>query len=127
MKRNITILLAEDDEDDAMLFSDAISEMHLGIDLTILCNGEKLMEHLELNEFLPDIIFLDLNMPKKNGFDCLREIKNHSSWKNIRTIILSTTSNEAQIKDCYSLGADMFLTKPGSFDKLKSNLIRCLI
>jgi DNA-binding response OmpR family regulator len=126
MKTNITIFLAEDDEDDAILFSDAISELLSDFDLTILCNGEKLMKHLETIQFLPDIIFLDLNMPVKNGFECLTEIKSHSSWKGIRTIILSTTSDDAQIKYCYSLGADMFLTKPHSYDKLKLYLKQCL-
>jgi CheY-like chemotaxis protein len=99
MKANITIFLAEDDEDDVMFFSDAINDLPIEVNLTILCNGEKLMEHLESIEILPDIIFLDLNMPKKDGFDCLKEIKTHSSWKGIKTIVLSTTCDDAQINN----------------------------
>jgi len=120
------IFLAEDDEDDALFFKEAVSELLSNADLMIFTNGEKLMNQLDTNEVLPDIIFLDLNMPKKNGFECLKEIKSNSSLKAIKTIILSTTSDDVQIKKCDSLGADMFLTKVNSYNKFKLILESCL-
>lgn len=127
MKTNLLIFLAEDDEDDASLFKDALSELESSANLTILVDGEKLVKLLETNEILPDIIFLDLNMPKKNGFECLEEIKSNSLWKKIKTIILSTTSDDVQIKKCYFLGADMFISKHSDYNQFKLNLERCLL
>ena len=121
----MNIFLAEDDEDDALFFKEVLSELLSNADLTIFTNGEKLMNQLYMNELLPDIIFLDLNMPRKNGFECLKEIKSNSSLKAIKTIILSTTSDEVQIKKCNSLGADMFLTKVNSYNKFKLILMNC--
>jgi len=121
------IFLAEDDEDDALFFTQAVSELSLDISLTILCNGDKLIKQLEKHDVLPDIIFLDLNMPLKDGLECLREIKTHSLWKAIKIIMLSTTSDKAQIAKCYSLGADIFVTKAPNFNIFKLNLEACLL
>lgn len=126
MKKNLSIFLAEDDEDDALFFKEAVTELISNVNLTILINGEKLLSQLEKIEVLPDVIFLDLNMPIKNGFECLQEIKSNSLWKEIRTIILSTTSDIAQINKCYFLGADIFLTKAADYDEFKLNIKRCL-
>jgi CheY-like chemotaxis protein len=127
MKTNMSIYLAEDDEDDAMLFKEAIAGMSSGVYLTILCNGDKLMKLLAVNEVLPDVIFLDLNMPLKDGFKCLEEIKEHTAWRNIRTVILSTTSDDRQVKKCYSLGADTFITKSPNYHEYRLNIERCLL
>jgi len=127
VRSNISIFLAEDDDDDASLFKEAVTELVSDVNLVILSNGEQLMRQLETNEQLPDIIFLDLNMPVKNGLDCLKEIKSSSLWKSIKVVVLSTTSDDIQIKKCYSLGADVFVTKPPSYDKLKLHLKSCLL
>lgn len=127
MKTQLSIFLAEDDEDDALFFKEILSELISNATLTILIDGEKLLKQLEKNEILPDIIFLDLNMPKKNGFECLKEIKSNLLWKGIKTIILSTTSDTIQINKCYSLGADLFLTKFSNQHEFKLNLKRCFL
>ena len=127
MRTNLTIFLAEDDEDDALFFKEAMSDLLVSANITILIDGEELLKLLETNTILPDLIFLDLNMPKKNGYECLKEIKNNYLWKQIKTIILSTTSDTAQIKKCYFLGADTFITKASDFDEFKLNLGQCLL
>jgi CheY-like chemotaxis protein len=127
MKSKLSIFLAEDDEDDALFFEDAIFELSADADLVVLNDGVELMQRLETNEVLPDIIFLDLNMPKKGGFQCLEEIKTNPSLKGIKTIILSTTTDAEQISKCYSLGADIFITKVSNQHEFKANLKRCLV
>jgi CheY-like chemotaxis protein len=127
MKTNMSIFLAEDDEDDVSFFLEAISELFSDIRVTIACNGKMLMQQLKMSEVVPDAIFLDLNMPLKNGVDCLKEIKSNDAWKGIKTIILSTSSDDTQKQECYSLGADIFLTKPASIDKLTLYLKSCLL
>lgn len=124
--KKISIYLAEDDGDDAALFREAITDIIEQADITVVDNGVKLIDHLQIDSVKPDFIFLDLNMPKKNGFDCLEEIKNHDSWKKIKTIVLSTTSDEQQIKKCYSLGADLFITKVWDLKLYKDLLKECL-
>jgi len=126
MKTDLTIFLAEDDADDVLFFKEAVADLLSSANITILFDGEELIKLLETDTILPDIIFLDLNMPKKNGFECLKKIKNNSLWKQIKTIILSTTSDDTQIKKCYFLGADKFLTKAVDYSEFKLNLWQCL-
>lgn len=120
------IALAEDDEEDVDFFKDALSEIDVDAHLTVVKNGMLLINHLENTHELPDIIFMDLNMPYKNGIQCLEEIKTADKWKGIKTIILSTSSNKDQIKELYDMGADFYLTKPASFTELKKQLFECI-
>jgi len=126
MKSNISIFLAEDDEDDALFFEDAIFELLVDANLVVLTDGVELMKQLETTEELPDIIFLDLNMPRKNGIECLKEIKRNSTLKTIKTVILSTTTDDTEIKKCYSLGADLFISKVSNHNEFKLVLKNCL-
>jgi len=126
MKSNISIFLAEDDEDDALFFEDAIFELLVDANLVVLTDGVELMKQLETTEELPDIIFLDLNMPRKNGIECLKEIKRNSTLKTIKTVILSTTTDDTDIKKCYSLGADLFISKVSNHNEFKLVLKNCL-
>ena len=120
------IFLAEDDEEDADIFKDALSELNLCTNLTVVQNGILLMDLLESSETLPDIIFLDLNMPLKNGLQCLKEIKGSDKWKSLNTIILSTSSSKMQKEEMYSHGANFFLTKASTYKEFKSNLAGCI-
>ncbi len=114
-----TIILAEDDEDDASLFKDLFEELHLGFELTIVGNGVLLMDHLTNNYKVPEIVFIDLNMPLKNGLECLQEISKNERLKNIRLIILSTSSDARHLSEAYRLGAEQYLIKPTDFLEYK--------
>ncbi|WP_025763548.1 response regulator [Dyadobacter tibetensis] len=114
------IFLADDDLDDCVLFQDALMEVSSETVLTTANDGIELIQLLESMPVPnPDVIFLDLNMPKRNGFECLQQIKNNSSWRNIPVVIFSTTGQEEMINKVYETGANYFIRKPGSFPKLK--------
>jgi CheY-like chemotaxis protein len=120
------ILLADDDIDDCLFFKDALEELGISTQLTTVHNGEQLMRVLNENEQLPDILFLDLNMPRKNGFDCLAEIKKAESLKHLTVIILSTSFNQTAANQLYNNGAQHYIRKPNEFSQLK-NLIHTAI
>ena len=121
-----TLFLAEDDDEDKELFTYIISEISPDIKISVANNGIKFMSLLDNATQLPDFIFLDLNMPLKTGFECLQEIKNSEKWKQIKTIILSTSSYPEQIEEVYKLGADLYLEKPNSYSRFKDSLSKCL-
>lgn len=119
----LPVLLADDDMDDRMLFADAISDLKLPIDLQLVKDGAELMDYLLTSALImPEILFLDLNMPRKNGFECLEEIKNHPSLKEIFIIIYSTTESQKEIDHVFEQQANLFIKKPNSFTELKNTL-----
>ncbi len=120
------IFLAEDDEDDADLFKDVLSDLNKNVQLSIAENGLKLIALLEQADALPDLIFTDLNMPIKNGFQCLEEIRSRPEWNSIKLIIHSTTSQQDQIDKAYRLGANLYLPKSTDYIEFRNALIRCL-
>jgi CheY-like chemotaxis protein len=115
------ILLADDDEDDCILFEDALKEIcPERSNLTTTNDGFRLMQLLKSPApHSPDIIFLDLNMPVKNGFQCLSEIRKNKDLKSIPVVIFSTTAQKEAIDKVYEGGASLYIRKPGSFSKLK--------
>ena len=117
------ILIAEDDADDRFLLQAAFDENSFNDILQFVENGVELLEHLNgcisaADIVLPDIILLDLNMPKKDGREVLREIKQVPEFRKIPIIIFSTTNNRQEITRCYELGANSYITKPNSFEQL---------
>ncbi|HMJ69024.1 MAG TPA: response regulator [Cyclobacteriaceae bacterium] len=112
------ILLADDDNDDCLLFTDALNDMPLVTQLTTVRHGEELMLHLHAKEELPDLLFLDLNMPRKNGFECLIEIKQSEKLSAIPVIIFSTSFEPDIVKRLYRNGARYYICKPNAFDHL---------
>lgn len=113
------ILLIDDDEDDFFFFREAVRSINT--DISVAYVSDNLADPGVLGELHPDIIFLDINMPKKNGFDYLRQIK-QSTYKDIPVVIYSTTGNQSFIKEAYETGAHLFFTKPFSFDTLVAAL-----
>jgi CheY-like chemotaxis protein len=120
-QRERIIFLADDDVDDCDLFEDALNEVSEDVTLKTAGDGIKLMNILvDTVPPAPDVIFLDLNMPRKNGFECLAEIKSDSKLKNIPVIIFSTSAEKEFIDRVYSGGANYYLCKPQNFSKLKT-------
>ena len=119
-----TILLAEDDEDDYFLFCEAIKDFQGSLSLNWVRNGEELIA--ELTHHKTDIIFLDINMPLKNGFECLREIRSDDSLKKIPVIIYSTSDDTKLIDSMYNAGANLYLCKPIEFKKLKGRIHKAI-
>lgn len=117
---SIHILIADDDEDDRAFFKEAINELKMNSKLTLFKDGKDLMEYLKLpNIKLPHILFLDLNMPFKNGFECLKEIRANNRYKDISIAIYSTSSSEKDIEDTFIEGANIYIKKPNDFTELK--------
>lgn len=123
---NKKIFLAEDDIEDIEIFTDIISEISSGINISVAKNGLELMSLLECETQHPDFIFLDLNMPIKTGFECMNEIRGSEKWKGVKIVILSTSSYREQTKDVYKMGADLYLQKPNSYSAFKDILSKCL-
>lgn len=121
-KDSVHVILADDDGDDCGIFVEALNEVapHAVIDCT--SNGDKLMQKLSEGILLPDIIFLDLNMPGKNGHDCLKEIRSEETLKSIPVIIYSTAEASEDIDKTFEEGASLYLPKPHSFSDLKAML-----
>ena len=118
--RQLTILLADDDTDDCIFFKEALDELLLSTHLTVVHDGEQLMQQLinETNEF-PDVLFLDLNMPRKNGFECLSEIKLSKKLNQLPVIIFSTSFEQEVVNQLFQNGAQYFIRKPSEFSQFK--------
>ena len=122
------VFLAEDDEDDRLLFNEALLVVAGSALLTESKNGLELMKNLHTTSSqFPDIIFLDLNMPLKDGFECLEEIrKERNELANVPVVVFTTSSNKANIDVAYKLGASGYAVKPDNFEKLKNVIIQAL-
>jgi len=121
-----TILLVDDDTDDQVLFLDALSHVNKTVKCDIANNGLEAMEALRSKTSSPDLIFLDLNMPKMNGYECLVEIKKEHSFKHIPIVIYSTSRIETEKQRTLEMGAKHFFTKPNDFTVLMNELDRIL-
>ena len=120
---SLHIMLADDDEDDRLFFREAFEEVKINYEFSTFNDGEQLMDYLnEASNPLPDIIFLDLNMPRKSGIECLREIRNDDRLKKISVAIYSTSSSEQDIEDTFVSGANVYIKKPNDFNMLKKIL-----
>ena len=125
-KKAITILVADDDSDDRMMIREALEENLLANDLRFVEDGEELMDYLlRLGKYQspsssprPGIILLDLNMPRKDGREALKEIKSHAHLRGIPIIVLTTSKAQEDIFRTYDTGVSSFVTKPVTFDAL---------
>ena len=127
----VTILICDDDEDDRLLTSQALAQAHLSNDIRYVEDGEQLMDYLHRRGAYsgqngkaprPGLILLDLNMPKKNGRECLREIKADDNLRDIPIVVLTTSRQEEDIATSYQLGANSFIAKPVTFSGLVESL-----
>lgn len=125
--QSINILLADDDEADCLLFKDALEELPVSIHLSIVRNGEELMTELaQAGGNLPDVLFLDLNMPRKNGFASLSEIKRSTELQNLPVVIFSTASAQELVKNVFKDAAHYYICKPNDFLQLKKVVYEAL-
>jgi CheY-like chemotaxis protein len=125
--RSVTILLADDDEDDRVLTADALRRSRLVNDLRFVVDGDDLMQYLRgtgayaaggLAAPRPGLILLDLNMPKKDGREALAEIKGDPELRRIPVVVLTTSKAEEDIFRTYDLGVNSFVSKPVTFEQL---------
>ncbi len=129
MSKELTkVLLADDDEDDRIIFKDAFKEVKVKTKVDVVKDGNELMNFLkgEENE-IPDVLFLDLNMPCKTGIECLAEIKSDERLKDMAIVIYSTSASEKDIEDTFVKGANVYLQKPSDFGILKKLLSEVII
>ena len=124
----IVILMADDDADDRLLAKDALADCKINSEVHFVENGEELVEYLHrrgkfgANTPRPGLILLDLNMPKKDGREALREIKSDPELRKIPVVVLTTSRADTDISQIYELGANSFITKPVSFDALVNTM-----
>ncbi|MCX6351070.1 MAG: response regulator [Bacteroidetes bacterium] len=133
IKTHLDILLADDDTDDCIFFTAAVDELKLSHLLTVVHDGEQLMQMLSKDlgndgfAPLPDVLFLDLNMPRKNGRECLQEIKSSEHLKALPVIMFSTSFEQEVVNLLYKNGAQYFIRKPADFSQFKKIIQQTLL
>ena len=124
-KKSTHILFSDDDTDDALLFTQAADLLTSPLLLSFAEDGEQLMRYLA-KEMLPDMIFLDLNMPVKDGLECLEEIRSDKKLDWLPVIIYTTSDNPKDIETCFKLRANLYVVKPTSFENIIKTLKKIL-
>ena len=115
----IQILYADDDADDCHFFKEALKALPIHTQISTVKDGAELMDYLSDNtEHLPHVLFLDINMPCKNGFECLTEIKESEKWKDIPVVMFSTSNSREKINILFKSGANVYVHKPNDFAQL---------
>ena len=127
ISRNFNILLADDNLDDCLLFKEPLEELPVTSNLSLVHDGDQLMEQLTTKGTkLPDVLFLDLYMPRKNGFASLGAIKRNSDLQKLPVIIISTVSEQESIKNVFRDAAHYYICKPSNFSLLKKVIYETL-
>ncbi len=115
-----SLLLADDDMDDCIFFQEALKDLEVDSTLATVSDGVELMQYLSKNQDnLPDLVFLDLNMPRKTGYECLSEIRQCESYRDLPIIIVSTSFDPQIVNLLFEKGAHHYIRKPADFNKLK--------
>ncbi|AOW17347.1 response regulator [Polaribacter vadi] len=119
----INVVLADDDEDDRLFFSEAFDELKINTKVSTFNDGVYLMDYFNSEDaILPQVLFLDLNMPRKSGLDCLKELRADEKFKDVAIAIYSTSSSEEDVENTFVLGANIYIKKPSDFKSLKKVL-----
>ena len=123
MKTTASVLLVEDNAADVDLTRETLSTSRLRIELEVARNGVEALERLNAcvmeGRELPDLILLDLNLPRKDGREVLAEVRGTPSYRHVPVVVLSSSQAERDIAQCYALGANCYVTKPVGFDAFK--------
>ncbi len=126
-KENICrVFLVDDDADDREFFSEALEEVNSNLGLTLFSGGEEVLNKLDFIDELPNIIFLDLYMPKMDGRECLKKIRSDARLDTVCVVMYSTYMDLEQIDELFNAGANRFLNKPSSYPALKNALDRAI-
>lgn len=120
------LLLADDDTDDCLFFKEVLDELQLLNTFQTVSDGVELMNYLNNASQLPNVLFLDLNMPRKDGIECLSEIKSNNKLQQLPVIIISTSLNADVVDLLYQKGASFYIRKPGEFSKLKRVVLEAI-
>jgi CheY-like chemotaxis protein len=126
MNRLLNILLIEDDTIEVMKFNRVLSTININQKVVEANNGEEALTILKVKEFIPDIIVLDLNMPKMNGIEFIRILKADEYLKYIPVIILTTSNNRKDVLECYRIGIAGYLIKPLKYKDYESLITRLI-
>lgn len=126
LERDVYIHMADDDEDDRLIFQEAIGDVHTNLNLSFSVDGQDLLDFLRYEgkhenragPVLPDLILLDLNMPRMSGQEALKQIKSDANLRRIPILIMTTSSAEQDILSTYDIGANSFITKPVTYEAL---------
>ena len=125
--KKLNILLADDDTDDCTFFKEALEDLKLSAQLTVVRDGVELMKQLtDTEKEIPDVLFLDINMPRKNGHECLLEIKANKKLKELSIVMFSTSNSLDKINMLFKSGAHVYIHKPGDFTQLKQVIYHAL-
>jgi CheY-like chemotaxis protein len=123
----LNVLLADDDLDDYTFFKTALAALPLSTELKAVKDGQELMELLNNESYeLPTVLFLDINMPRKNGFECLSEIKKTERLKDLPVVMFSTSNSRDAMTALFKTGAHVYIRKPGNFEQLKELIYHAL-
>ena len=126
INKQYDLLLADDDFDDCMFFKEAVEELPFSVKLTTVNDGIELMQYLSTLKDFPDLLFLDLNMPRKGGMECLFEIKADAKLHQLQVVIFSTSLDNEVVNQLYELGANHYIRKPGEFSQLKKVIFEAI-
>ncbi|WP_198439684.1 response regulator [Pareuzebyella sediminis] len=122
------LIYVDDDEDDRMLFQDAMTDLFPDLELRLFTNGVNLIDTLREDiTSLPKLIFLDLNMPEKSGFECIVEIRRNEALKKIPVIVYSTSSSAGDKENSIRLGANSYLTKSNCYKTMRDQLMNTIM
>ncbi|WP_165749248.1 response regulator [Cellulophaga sp. Z1A5H] len=123
----LNLWLIDDDEDDRAFFIEGLESLNVNFELEEFINGKEAVSFFEENvSVIPDMIFLDLNMPIMNGIECLDYIRTHERLKNVIIAMYSTSSSGQDIQCCYEKGANLYIIKPNRFQDLKNCMKKIL-
>lgn len=128
MNENVLhIALADNDKEDRLLFQKAIEILKINTELQLFNDGQQLMDYMEdTGSSLPHMVFLDLNMPIKNGRQCLQEIRSTKAMNDVIIAIFSTSSSEKDIEEIFIYGANIYINKPNTFKALKKAIAKAV-
>jgi len=126
--KSFSLILADDDEDDRLFFREAIQDLNINASLVVVNDGTQLMSYLNRNDtVLPKLIFLDINMPGKNGIKILQDIRHTDLLKELPVAIYSTSTSPNDVKSALDNGADVYIKKPSDYDGLKKILSKAIL
>jgi CheY-like chemotaxis protein len=123
---NYKVIYVDDDVDDRFLFTEVLREIDNKIDLQTLANGQELFNEMANISLMPTVIFLDVNMPGYNGFECLSHIRSNRSFDDVNVYLISTSATEKNIQTAETMGANGYFSKPTNYVELKNLVNDCL-